>query len=167
MVVVKMKLYIQSGRLLNSYVEMFRIAVLLCGLVIIAWNDGKEKRIPNEWLAALAMLRTVFLVFEIQSNEWDIVLFFFVKGMMLGGGLFLLPYLFSNGSVGAGDVKLLAVAGYYMGSPGILFIIVSAVIVATVYSVVLLILGKADKKKKIAFAPFIFVGTIFTLWKGA
>lgn len=141
---------------------------MLFVLSLIAWIDGKSKRIPNKLLILLIVIRTIFLIMEciFYYDIWLTVIITFFMGAFIGGGIFLFCYLITRGAVGAGDVKLLTVVGYYLGSGVIFTDIFLAVVLSAVYSVLKLILRKTILKEEIPFAPFVYVGTMLTMALG-
>ena len=72
-----------------------------------------------------------------------------------------LGYLLSKETMGAGDVKLMAVVGSYVGSDMILQVILWSTLAAAAYSLGLLSKNKTETCKEIPFAPFVLLGTIF------
>lgn len=82
------------------------IFLLLLGR--IAAEDLKHRRIPNFLVICL-------LLWGIYSNgmtgEWNSS----VKGALLAGGSMLIFYIVFRRGIGAGDVKLLTVVGFYVG----------------------------------------------------
>jgi len=148
--------------------KSIRYLVLLPGLFVIAWIDQKSKRIPNKLLVALLILRSVILLLECvaYSNYWMTLLLTSLTGFLLGGGMFLVCYLIARGGIGAGDVKLFAVLGYYLGTGGVFGTAFFTVLFAAVYSVIRLIRRTADLKQEIPFAPFVLAGTIVAMGLG-
>ena len=137
-------------------------------LFLIAWNDGKKKRIPNKILKVLLGIRCVLMVLEwLRFPKLGLALLMSAAlGALLGGGVFLLAHFIAKGGVGMGDVKLLAVIGTYVGSGSIMAAAFLSVMVSAIYSVVMLLLKKIKLKEEIPFAPFIFVGTALTMALG-
>jgi prepilin peptidase CpaA len=95
----------------HSLALLFLVATLCTATV----TDLMTHRIPNALLAPAA---TVGIVFSIVSGG--------LSGLFAGlGGLFIglamLMPLYLTGGTSAGDVKLLAVAGVYLGPTGALF----------------------------------------------
>ena len=72
----------------------------------------------------------------------------------------------TRGGVGAGDVKLFAVLGFYFGSGPIFTVVFLTIVYAAVYNIVKLVMKKTDLKQEIPFAPFIFLGTLTTMLLG-
>jgi Flp pilus assembly protein protease CpaA len=94
----------------------FMLAALLTAAVVI---DLRTRRIPNRLVllgaGAAALLHLIGAVSPTLSSAWEAV----VHGMagMVVGALWLLPgHLL--GRTGGGDVKLLAVAGAFLGPAG-------------------------------------------------
>ena len=99
-------------------------------LIWAAWIDGRELRVPN-WLTfpmVFAGLAFNFYAGGLTGLGWGLV------GMM-AGLLCLLP-LYAVGGMGAGDVKLMAGVGAWLGWQ----ITVEAFVVATVVGAVMALL---------------------------
>ena len=145
-----------------------RYLMLFWALGMIAWVDQGSKRIPNTALKDLLAVRTVLLLLECLLNQeyWLSVLISSGIGLVLGGGMFLLCFLLARGGIGAGDVKLLAVIGYYVGGGVIFTLIFLTTLLAALYSLIRLALKKTSLKEEIPFAPFVFAGTILTMMLG-
>lgn len=145
-----------------------RYLTLFWVLGMIAWVDQSSKRIPNAALKDLMAVRTVLLLLECLLNQeyWLSILISAGIGLLLGGGMFLLCFLLARGGIGAGDVKLLAVIGYYVGGGAIFTLIFLTTLLAALYSLIRLALKKTGLKEEIPFAPFVFAGTILTMMLG-
>lgn len=148
--------------------KMLRYVILLGAVAVIACIDKRSKRIPNEILLALVYLRAVLLVIEgicYPSYALSMILSVLL-GSILGGGMFLICYFITRGGVGMGDVKLFFVAGLYLGSGGIMAVVVTTVFSSAVYSIVQLVRRKAKLQDEIAFAPFVWIGLILAMALG-
>ncbi len=108
-------------------------------LLIAAWTDWTRWRVPNLLLgvsACIALALAVFLPHGIT-----------VADSLLGGltGLLLfLPFYLVRG-MGAGDVKLLAVVGMYVGPLMAFKIALATALVGGLWGIVLVIRWKAGK----------------------
>lgn len=143
-------------------------SVLFLFLGILAWNDWRYRKIPNRILVFLLAARGVWI-----WKEWVLcpetgkgLLLFGGKGFLLGGGTFLMCRVFSGGGIGAGDVKLAAVLGWWLGSRRFLKAVFLAALPALGYCVVLLFIYKKGRKHQIPLAPFLWFGTVMAMvWK--
>ena len=143
--------------------KMLRYVILLCGVAVIACIDRRSKRIPNEILLALVYIRALVLIAEcVMYPSYALsMIISALLGSILGGGMFLICYFITRGGVGMGDVKL-----FFLGSGGIMAVIVTTVFSSAVYSIVQLVRKKAKLKDEIAFAPFVWIGLILTMALG-
>jgi prepilin peptidase CpaA len=104
--------------------------VLLVVVAAAAVIDIRTHRIPNLLtFPALALALVLqFAFFGLQG------LIAGVLGMLVGVGLFLLP--FALGGMGAGDVKLMGVAGAFLGPVGALWAVLFSGVAGGVLAVV-------------------------------
>ena len=104
--------------------------VLLLILMAAVYTDYKQNRIPN-WMIVFGVI-SGFIISFIHGG----------LGMLLEGLLgivlpvVLLYPVFMIGGMGAGDLKLFAVAGSYLGIKGITFSFVSAFLIGAAISLV-------------------------------
>lgn len=87
-------------------------------------------------------------------------------GLIVGGGIFLLIALVTRGAMGGGDIKLMAVLGFWFGWPQILLVIFLSFIIGAIISIVLLILKIKERKDMIPFGPFIALAAYLNLLWG-
>lgn len=148
--------------------KILRYVILVCGLFVIAWIDGHEYIIPNKILLVLFATRTLFLIAEcvIYREYFAVFIASSFLGFLAAGGMFLFCYLISHGAMGAGDVKLMALLGYFIGSKFIFGTIFVIVMIAAVYNVCRLILKKVSLKQEVPFAPFVLAGTLVMIGLG-
>ena len=83
-----------------------------------------------------------------------------LAGVLLGFGLFLLPYLW--GAVGAGDVKFVAAVGAWLGMQPMLPILLIGCLATGVYAVVLLVMHNGYREAwanlQVAFYRLMLLG---------
>jgi len=86
----------------------------------------------------------------------------------LGASLFflLLIFLTSGKGMGFGDVKLALLMGLILGFPKILMALAFAFLTGAIVGVILITARKKKLKSKIAFGPFLILGTVFALIYG-
>lgn len=153
-----------------TVLKMVRYLILMAAMLLISRIDKMKMLIPNRILAFLCGIRFLLLIGECIQN-WSSgylkeVILSPVLGIVIGGGIFYLCYIFTRKSIGAGDVKLFAVIGFYVG-PGVLFpVMLLASLLSAVYCILMVLLHRLKLTDSIPFGPFAAVGTIFTLLLG-
>lgn len=151
-----------------TYTKCIRYFILLFSVPIIAYIDAKSQIIPNKILAGLVMLRSIILVVELILYKHAAVelLSASLGGMIIGFVFFILAYYISKKGIGMGDVKLIAVIGFYTGTSVLYVIIVFSLLACIVYSMIQLIRKKVTVKSYVAFGPFVAIGTIVAITLG-
>ena len=115
-------------------------------LLLLSWiavEDLKHRRIPN--LLVICLLLWGIYSRGIQG-EWNSS----VKGALLAGGSMLIFYMAFRRGIGAGDVKLLTVVGFYMGGEKIWELLFLIFLMAAVWGILC--------KKEVPLAICIFLG---------
>lgn len=77
-------------------------------------------------------------------------------GFFLAGGFFFILALV--GGMGGGDVKLMAISGFWLGLYGIGLALFIGVILGAIWAVILLISKKKSRQDPIAFGPWLALG---------
>lgn len=135
-------------------------------LIVICLIDYYKQIIPDETVLLILIITviyktTAFFLYKTPINFKDSAL-----GFLTGGLLFLAIALFSKGSMGGGDIKLIAVLGIILGLKKTILNILLSFIIGAVISVYLLLSGKKGRKDAIPFGPFINISFIITLFWG-
>jgi leader peptidase (prepilin peptidase)/N-methyltransferase len=128
--------------------------ILLGLLVAVSVIDIKKSIIPNKLVLSIAAL-SFFRIAIGAFPFWDGLF-----GLLAGGVPFALIIFFTNGAMGAGDMKLYAVLGLFFGVRGILCISVLSILFAGLAALILLILKKKDRKSNLVMAPFITAAAV-------
>lgn len=114
---------------------MVYTGLLLALLGLAAWHDLRHYRIPNLLTFGGAGLALVLSVFLPDGQGWALCLLGWITGLLI-----LLP-LFALRAMGAGDVKLLAMAGAFSGPAGALAIGLYTLIAGGVLALVVAVGG--------------------------
>lgn len=119
----------------------------------ISYTDWKVKRIPDKWILVLflAGVAAAWMFPEITVRQR-------MRGFFLISSLLFFLACFRPGSIGGGDIKLMAAGGFLLGTEGIWSAFVIGISVAAIVSVVLLLQGSVDKETEIALGPFLAFG---------
>jgi prepilin peptidase CpaA len=107
------------------------ITVVLVAALVAAATDVWKFRVYN--------VLTLPLLFSglIYHAVWGAGLVDSLLGVLCGSGLLLVFYLM--GGMGAGDVKLMAAVGAWLGMPGTFYVFVASCLVAALYALVLIV----------------------------
>lgn len=148
--------------------KTIKYCLLMGALVLIGYEDFKEKKIPNKWLLILAGIRGILIAAEAvvyPAFIWDNIKFT-ISGAAAGGILLFFAYVISRHGIGSGDVKLFAVMGLYLGAGLTYIVILASLVIAACYGIVKVALKRLKVKDEIAFAPFAAIGTVIILGLG-
>lgn len=151
------------------------LLIVTCFLIVIFVYDLKHMEIPDEVvypLIALALI--VDLVYIFSGTELahpagmpPTSIYSAGLGLVLGGGIFAILVAASREKwMGIGDVKLGIGIGLFLGWPIVLVGIFGGFFVGSIVALILLALGKARFGQKIAFAPYLIVGTLVAIFWG-
>ncbi len=146
-------------------VKILSYIVLINVLVLLAYIDYKQKIIPNKILKLMIALRLIFLIVELilyKNMIYSIILSAFL-GLIAGGGVFLLVAFILKNSIGMGDIKLVAVIGFYVGIGDLFSCVIWSLLISLISGVALILAKKINSKDMIPFAPFLMFGTILSL----
>jgi prepilin peptidase CpaA len=97
-----------------------------------SWVDYKEKRVPNK--LNLLIILSGLIVQLFWNGGWGLLSG--VEGLALGFGLLIIPWAMYM--MGAGDVKLLAGMGVWMGPEMVLWTFVIGAIIGGVASLIMI-----------------------------
>lgn len=156
----KMLALVVPGHLPEFVGRAVIICLFLGVLAVVARTDKKTMTIPDKLvLAALGVsLCSIPFFPEIGLMER-------VFGIYSASILLLLITLCVPGAFGGGDIKLMAACGVFLGWRYSLLALVIAIFLGAAYGVWMLTIGKADRKSRIAFGPFLCIGMgIAVLW---
>lgn len=118
--------------------------------------DWKMKKIPDRLngLIFLAGLISLLFIDEITIAQRCLGIFIVSFPMLLIAVRF-------PGSIGGGDIKLMASSGILLGANYIWRAFTVGIILAGIYVVAALITKKVDRKTEIALGPFLCIGIIY------
>lgn len=122
-------------------------------LGINAWHDWKKREILLWSVCLYAIFGIGWAIW--QERVWqDYILLF-----MIGAFLFLIS-ISTRGALGLGDVWIMFTIGLMMEQEKYLWTVLTAWMGAAVFSSILMIMKKAEKKTEIPFVPFMLAGYV-------
>lgn len=138
-------------------------ALLFSSFTVIAVADLKYHIIPDSMLAVATMG-----LFCLAFSPVLPVSFSNHPLSALGASVFFYTlFLVTHGrGMGFGDVKLAAVLGLWLGYPMIIIALYLAFLTGALVSVILILLKKKTLKSRIAFGPFLILGSLAALFLG-
>ena len=127
-----------------------------------AYVDARTHRLPNMYTVVMGIGVIVgALIGCLISPMWSGRLI----GFAVGALIWLIPVAILNrlpGGMGGGDVKLMTVAGLYLGYDGALSALLYGSVLAALSALVLILGKKMTAKDTIPLVPFLYVGILLT-----
>lgn len=133
--------------------------LFLLGLLLITYIDLKYQYIFDEVLWAMALLAVIATPY-IQHSFLERIL-----GVLAGGALMLGIAICSQGMLGGGDIKMVAMFGLWQGWSGLPVCLAVAFVSAAVFALAGLATGRKKLRDTIAFGPYLALGA-FVYWLG-
>lgn len=125
-------------------------------LFCLSIYDIKFRELPD-WFHLIPLLLYAYLFIR-KGLPFTVM-----SGLLMAlivGVILLVVFLIRRDAIGLGDIKTMIVCSFYVAGmmPGIM---IKGMLVAFLFSLVLLILKKVNTKSGIPFIPFLFLGALF------
>ena len=136
------------------------LCLFFCCLIVVSITDIQTMMIPDSLQVFIFILAVINII--VTPNE-------FIE-KLIGLAVISMPMLLIaaiTGGFGGGDVKLCAVSGLFLGWKLVLLGAFAGCILASCWSILLIIRKKADKKTLISFGPFLCFGFLFAALFGS
>lgn len=147
-------------------VDFIFYCLLASVIVVISFIDLHEQIIPDGLVLIILSAAIIYKAINYFIYKENIEILNSILGFFTGGLIFLLIAIVSNGAMGGGDIKLMAVLGLILGLKKTLLNILLSFIIGAIISVFLLIGKKKGRKDAIPFGPFINIAFIIALLYG-
>ena len=137
----------------------YGVLAVLLGLV--SFWDIKKRIIPNKYVLSIFCLKIIFLVscFFEDRGYFKQQLVLSITGLFISGFFTLMCRLFSKEGIGIGDIKLLWVLGFFLGTEMFLFSLVITSVISFITALIFVFIKKSGGKERLPFAQFISLGT--------
>ena len=116
-------------------------------LIKIAWHDWRSYIIPHRYMALLAIAAAV----GTAVGEMDLAAA--AEGMLFGFFIYACLFYLKKGMIGAGDVKLAAVLGFWLGWPLSAAAVYLSFISGGIAAIFCLLLQIKKRSDMLPFAP--------------
>ena len=148
-----------------DFLALLLSAVVCSALIVITVVDWRTFEIPigtNITIMVVGIIRIIagFLVFGTDFNWLEYIIGFFVVSIPLA----LIYYISKGRAIGGGDVKLMAVAGLFLGWK----LNLVALILGCLYGSVIHIIRMkvSGEGKQLAMGPYLSAGIVTAMWFG-
>jgi leader peptidase (prepilin peptidase) / N-methyltransferase len=155
-------------------IDFFFFLGLLFLLLAIALIDLEHRIVPNRLVATGLLIAFIFYLPKLAAIWFNLPAWLLVSrepldalwGLLLGGGLMLIIFLVSRGGMGAGDIKLMIMIGFYVGLRGTVVVLFSGFIFGALVGLTFMILGRLTRKDALPFAPYLALATLIEVFWG-
>lgn len=137
--------------------QFFYMTVIIFFLTLITFTDFEQYVIFNKMLLPFAILGIAAAI------HLNLPLSDRIISAVVGGGIFLLMALATNGGIGGGDVKLVFVLGLWLGSEMLLNVVFLASIFGGLAAIFLMITKQMTRKSYFAYGPYFTLTTLVIL----
>ncbi len=157
-------LYLLIWQVYGLTVTAVLAAVFFSILLVISFIDLRYWIIPDGLLLAilaLGIINAVYQTLVLNANWYDWAIGFFAASVPL----LILGLAYKDG-MGGGDIKLMAVAGLFMGWKLILLALFIGAVYGGVASIFIILVKKGSMKTAVPFGPFLSLGMATGLLAG-
>jgi leader peptidase (prepilin peptidase)/N-methyltransferase len=146
-----------------NFQTLLLFGIISCLLVIFV-SDLKYHLISDYILLAMFIFS---ILFHLSNNE-TMKQFnnFFLSGLIVSFPIFLIYFLSRERAMGLGDVYLTAIMGFLLGWQKGFLALYIAFVTGAIFGLIIILLKHKKLKSKIAFGPFLVIGTIIMLGWG-
>jgi leader peptidase (prepilin peptidase)/N-methyltransferase len=151
-----------------SEVELRLCFAILCsGLLVQSLVDLFTHRLVRQISHAMAAGGTLLLgIYAVRVSNFEVLVSAGVCATF-GAAVSIFSNKISNGSLGAGDVRLMAVLGWHLGFLSYstaIWALFGACVFAGLFGVAMIVLRRGSWQQRIAFGPFLTLGSLVAIF---
>lgn len=135
--------------------ENLWIAAAIFLLVLMTITDFEQYMIFDAMTLPLAIIGAIF---SLQGNFFNCL-----AAAVIGGGIFLLIAMVSNGALGGGDVKLIFALGFWLGAQKLFNVMLIGTIAGGIAALILILAKKKTRSSYFAYGPYFALTAIYFL----
>lgn len=141
-------------------------ALLSSILIVCSYTDLNHYRILNS-VVITGFIIALFMILFLNSDHFAVSVYGMLTGALIMGFWAIVGrLLFKKTALGAGDIKLTALIGFFTDPQTITVIIFLAFFLASIIGIIQGIRLKTIKDRRIPLAPFISVATLVMIFLG-
>ena len=135
--------------------ENFFITAAIFLLVLMTLTDFEQYMLFDAMTLPLAIIGAIY---SWQGNFSDAL-----TAAVIGGGIFLLLAIITKGSLGGGDVKLIAALGFWFGCEKLLNVILAGTIGGGLAAIIMILAKQKTRDSYFAYGPYFALAAIYFL----
>lgn len=150
---------------------------LISCLIVIFVSDLKYQLISDYVLWAFFIFSFIYRVFYVVEKKIGVsfeiikqfqndIFFSLISSLIVSLPIFLIYFLSKEKAMGLGDVYLVAIIGFLLGWQKGFLALYIGILLGGLTGLLLIIFKKNKLKSKIAFGPFLVIGTVVMLFYG-
>ena len=149
--------------------DLFAFALLTSSLVSQSIIDAVTHRLSRRITMGTIIFGVPLLAIAaaVADQPGRLAVGFFYSWLLLA--VFLLLWAVSRGGIGGGDIRLAIVMGMYLGWLGAVYVLVAVLIAcvsAGLAALLLLASRRATRSTRLAFGPYLALGTLISVFAG-
>ncbi|MDP4183067.1 MAG: A24 family peptidase [Bacillota bacterium] len=160
MIISDIVIFIYINIKVSDLYELLSFSTFSSIMLAISLEDFKSREVNNKIIIVTIILGVLCNL--IRNNTSCLIVS--ILSFCIIGIVFIILYRVSNGGIGAGDVKLLACSGLFLGPFELISTIVIALVFTFLISIILLALKKINRKSMLPFAPFLLAGFLASIF---
>ena len=150
---------------LADWMAALRYCLIIVILSSVAIVDCFTKKVFNKVTLTALLIRLILFIPEYfcYGKGFKDIFVLSVVGLVVGFVLLAILSAISKGGLGMGDVKIIAVLGFYTGVATLFYTLVLGLVCCFFYCIYLILIEKKNKKYELPFGPFILIGLVLAL----
>ncbi|MDD4321065.1 MAG: prepilin peptidase [Acidaminococcaceae bacterium] len=150
-------LFVLCGLQYLPSIALLLVFAFVASLVVITFIDFDYQIILDKILIFMLVCGIAYVA--VYTKDYSDAFY----GMLVAGSLMLIIYFLSRGGMGAGDVKLSFVLGFWLGWKAALLCLLLAFVMGGIIGTILLASGAKSRKDPIPFGPYLCLGAYLSL----
>jgi len=172
---------IKDGPYFESLTRTVLMLSILSSLIVIFVSDLKYHLISDYMLLALFIFSVIFHLMQLIGSENPtptlgvstiynylqlFITIYIPSGLIISFPIWLIYFISRERAMGLGDVYLAAIMGFLLGWQAGLLALYIAFVTGAIFGLIAIIFKNKKFKSKIAFGPFLVIGTVIMLFWG-